>query len=56
MWRNIVPKQKPCGGKYCSNLQYFFIKKTTKLNSQPVQYEKKNHVGGNTVVIYNVFL
>jgi hypothetical protein len=28
-------------GKYCSNLQCFFIKKTIKLNSQLAQYEKK---------------
>jgi hypothetical protein len=36
-------------GKYCSNLQYFFYKKTTKLNPQPAQYKKKktekNHFG-----------
>jgi hypothetical protein len=29
-------------GKYCSNLQCFFIKKKTiNLNSQPAQYGKK---------------
>ena len=70
MWRNIVPKQKPYAGKYYSNLQCSFIKKTTKLNSQPAQYEeKKNQKGlfwkknnkntkkfiqGNIVVIHNI--
>ena len=71
MWRNIVPKQKPCAGEYYSNLQCSFIKKITKLNSQPAQYEekkikkdyfeKKNHkntkkfIQGNIVVIHNIF-
>ena len=27
-------------GKHCSNSQYVFFEKTTKLNSQPAQYEK----------------
>jgi hypothetical protein len=27
--------------KYCSNIQCFFYKKTTKLNPQPAQYENK---------------
>jgi hypothetical protein len=31
-------KTKTMWGKYCSNLQCVFIKKTTKLNSQPAQY------------------
>jgi hypothetical protein len=34
-------KTKTMWGKYCSNLQCFFIKKIVKLNSQPTQYEKK---------------
>jgi len=34
-------KTKTMSGKYRSNLQCFFIKKTTKLNPQPAQYEKK---------------
>jgi len=43
-------KTKTMWGKYCSNLQCFFYKKITKLNSQPAQYEKKtktekNHFG-----------
>jgi hypothetical protein len=38
MLRNIVPKQKPCGGNTIVIYNVFFIKKTTKLNSQPAQY------------------
>jgi len=47
-----IDKKKTCGetlqqeknhvGKHCSNPQcFFFKKKTTKLNYQPTQYEKK---------------
>ena len=38
MLRNIVPKQKPYGGNTIVIYNVFFIKKTTKLNSQPAQY------------------
>jgi len=41
MWRNIVAKQKPCGENTVAIYDVFFIKKTTKLNSEPTQYEKK---------------
>jgi hypothetical protein len=41
MWGNTVARKNHVG-KYCSNPQYFFSrKKTTKLNYQPAQYEKK---------------
>jgi hypothetical protein len=39
MWGNTIAKQNHVE-KHCSNLQCF-KKKTTKQNSQPVQYEKK---------------
>ena len=41
MWRNIVPKEKPRGRNTVVIYNVFFIKKTTKLNSQPAKYEKK---------------
>jgi hypothetical protein len=40
MWRNIVPKEKPCGGNTEVIYNVFLKKKTTKLNYQPTQYEK----------------
>jgi hypothetical protein len=41
MWGNTVARKNHVG-KYCSNPQYCFSrKKTTKLNYQPAQYEKK---------------
>jgi hypothetical protein len=41
MWRNIVAKQKPYGGNTLAIYNVFLYKKTTKLNSQSAQYEKK---------------
>jgi hypothetical protein len=41
IWRNIVAKQKPCEGNTVAIYNIFF-KKTTKLNPQRAQYEKKN--------------
>jgi hypothetical protein len=43
MWRNIVPKEKPRGRNTVVIYNVFFIKKTTKLNSQPAKYEKKQN-------------
>jgi len=41
MWGNTITR-KNLVGKHCSNPQcFFFKKKTTKLNYQPTQYEKK---------------
>jgi hypothetical protein len=42
IWRNIIAKQKPCGGNTVAIYNFFYKKKTTKQNSQPAQYEKKN--------------
>jgi hypothetical protein len=46
MWRNIVAKQKPYGKNTLAIYNVFFIKKNIKLNSQPVQYEKKKNRKG----------
>jgi len=41
MWGNTVARKNNVG-KHCSNLQcFFFKKKTTNLNYQLAQYEKK---------------
>jgi len=41
VWGNTVARKNHVG-KHCSNPQCFlFKKKTTKLNYQPAQYEKK---------------
>jgi hypothetical protein len=46
MWRNIVAKQKPYGGNTLAIYNVFLYKKTTKLNSQSAQYEKKKNQKG----------
>jgi len=38
MWRNTVAKQKPCNGNTIVIHSIFFLKKATKLISQPAQY------------------
>jgi hypothetical protein len=44
MWGNTVARKNHVG-KHCSNPQCFlFKKKTTKLNYQPTQYEKKTKI------------
>jgi hypothetical protein len=40
MWGNTTAKQKPCGENTIT-IHNVIFKKTTKLNSQPAQYEKK---------------
>jgi hypothetical protein len=40
MWGNTATKQKSGGNTVAIHNVFFF--KTTKLNSQPAQYEKKN--------------
>ena len=42
MWGKHCSKTKTMQGKHCSNPQYFFFLKATKLISQPAQYIKKN--------------
>jgi hypothetical protein len=39
MWGNTAAKQKSCGGNTVA-IHNIFFEKTTKLNSQPAQYEK----------------
>jgi hypothetical protein len=41
MLENTTAKQISCGGNTVAVHSVFFFKKTTKLNSQPAQYEKK---------------
>jgi hypothetical protein len=44
VWGNTVARKNHVG-KHCSNPQCFlFKKKTTKLNYQPAQYEKKTKI------------
>ena len=40
MWGNTTAKQKPCGGNTIV-IHNVIFEKTTKLNSQSAQYEKK---------------
>jgi len=40
MWENTVAKQKPCGGNTVA-IHSVIFEKTTKLNFQSAQYEKK---------------
>jgi hypothetical protein len=51
MLGNTAAKQKSCGGNTVAIHNMFFFEKTTKLNSQPAQYEKnkinKDHLKKN---------